>query len=109
MSADGISSHRHIERYACTPKVLLAAKSEAELVQFKQGYKANRLDMPVHKILIRFWDLVTCRVASDISIFAIKLQPAAANWILLQGTPNNNSEKDSEKLRRGSNQGRHLR
>ncbi len=96
MCIDSIGSHRLIERYACIPKVLLAAKSKAEMVQFKQGYKANRLEVPVHPMLICFWDLVTCRVACNVSIFAIKLQPAAANWILLQGTPNNNSEKDSE-------------
>ena len=48
MCVDSIGSHCLIEWYACTPKVLLAATRRADLVQFKQGYKANRLEMPVH-------------------------------------------------------------
>ncbi len=84
MHIDDTGLHRLIERYACIPKVLLAAKNKAELVQLKHGRKANRLEMPVHKMLICFWGLVTCRAACNVSIFAIKLQPAAANWVLLQ-------------------------
>lgn len=60
MCIDGIGSHRLIKWYACVPKVMLAANNKAEMVQFKQGYKANRLEMPVHPMLTCFWNVVTC-------------------------------------------------
>lgn len=75
MCIDSIGLHCLIEWYACIPKVHSRAHS-------KQARVANAPNTDM------FLDLVTCRVASNVSICAIKLQPAAAHWILLQGISN---------------------
>ena len=100
MCIDRIGSHCFIEWYACIPKVLLAAKKlRQSWYSSLKGQQQTGQRCQCTQYWCVFWDLVTCRVACNVSIFAIKLQPAAAHWILLQGIPNRRASQAREHSR----------